>query len=172
MTLAHPNGAARPARIRILGAAPPPPPPRRGPNRGLVLASVLVAAFGVGITLLVRPQISDDPSPTVMSGETIDLMGMLQCGARLPDARTLRVLRTDSPDFPSAARFAAARERVPEVSSDTSVPQAVSSSVGPPAAPTATNGSTPAAPTTTAPTTAGPDQPPDPASPNTSLDQS
>ena len=48
MTFVHPNSAARPARIRILGTTPPPPPPRRGPNRPLLVACLVVAALGVG----------------------------------------------------------------------------------------------------------------------------
>ncbi len=167
MTFVHPNGAARPARIRILGTTPPPPPPRRGPNRPLLVACVIVAALGVGITLLVRPQITERPSQQPLTGETIELMGHMNLGARLPDARALRVLGFHSPNFDSAARVAAARERSTQAPRVVRAPSAVTS---PP-----TTGYVPSTTTRTPPvaaTSAGPDQPPNPASPNTTLDQS
>jgi len=169
MTFVHPTGAARPARIRILGTTAPPPPPRRGPRWGLLAACVVVAAFGVGTTLLVRPQIADDPSPAVFTGETIDVMGGLNLGARMPDARTLRVLSISAPDYDSAARIAAARQRVTVVNSPTTgVVPAVSSPVAAGTTPTPAQQS----PSTAPATVTGPDQPPNPASPNTLLDQS
>lgn len=168
MTFVHPSGSARPARIRILGAAPPPPPPRRGPNRALLAACAVVAALGVGTTLLVRPQMSDDPSPEVISGETIVPMGLLNLGARVPDARALRVMDFDSPDFNSAARVEQARRRVALTPAPNNEPPASSRPMVTTTVPSST-GSPVGTPSTT---TSGPDQPPDPASPNTFLDQS
>lgn len=167
MTFVHPSGAAVPARIRILGTDPPPPPPRRGPSRGLLVACAVVAALGVGITLLARPQISEAPSPDTLNSETIVPMGLLNLGARLPDTRALRVLSMDSPDFDSAARIEASRHRV------TPTPTAAVGQV--PAAPGPAAGvpsSTGSQPSSVPATTAGPDQPPNPTSPNTFLDPS
>ncbi|SRR5690606_15446649 len=167
MTFVHPNSAARPARIRILGTTPPPPPPRRGPNRPLLVACLVVAALGVGITLLARPQITESPSQQPLGSETIELMGHMNLGARLPDARTLRVLSIHSPDFDSAARVAAARERATQAPQVVRAPSALT--------PPPTTGYVPSTTKTTPPvaaTSTGPDQPPDPATPNTTLDQS
>lgn len=174
MTFAHPNAAARPARIRILGTTPPPPPPRRGPRGALLVACVVVAALGVGITLLARPQMSEDPSPEVVVSGTINLMGLLNTGARMPDERTLRVLRVVSPDFTTAARIDAARRHVARGQTPTTVtpPAVTAPTVSAPdttgTAPTVTR-TTPGTPQSTS---TGPDQPPDPTSPNTFLDQS
>ncbi len=175
MTFAHPNGAARPARIRILGATPPPPPPRRGPSRPLLAACVVVAALGVGITLLLRPQISEEPSPTVAPSGSIDLMGLMNLGARMPDQRALRVMGIDSPDFDAAARIAAAREHVVQAPYGTSSPTTtttapVESVPAPATRPNPATG-TGTSPTSPEASSNGPDQPPNPATPNF-LDQS
>lgn len=167
MTFAHPNGAARPARIRILGTAPPPPPPPRRSGRALLVASVIVAGLGVGITLLLRPQISDPPSPEVVAGPTIDLMGLLNLGARTPDTRALRALEVASPDFVSAARIADRRRSV-LTEAQTSAPHPVATAQGVSPAPTAADPRPDSAPIEVP----GPQAPPDPTSPTTSLEQS
>jgi hypothetical protein len=111
----------------------------------------------------------------VAPGGSIDLMGLMNLGARMPDPRVLRVMGLDSPDFDSAARIAAARERVVQTRRDTSIPAATFTAPAE-AGPAPITGTNPATGTTTPAASiegshGGPDQPPNPATPNY-LDQS
>jgi len=89
----------------------------------------------------------------------------------MPDPRALRVMSLDSPDFDSAARIAAARERVVRAPSGASSPTPITTPAQ--SGPASATGTDPAAGTRTPPQapSGGPDQPPNPASPNF-LDQS
>lgn len=173
MTFAHPSGQVRPAsaRIRILGQTPP-PPRRRRPNWVLLVACVVVAATGVWMTLLLRPQIGQEPSTAVPQVGSIEVMGHADLLGRRPDERATNALRLRSVDYAAAAQLASRRAQVRPVPSTPVV-----------TAPTATGttGTTPATPAAPAarstpnpvsPAVVGPERPADPTSPNSALDPS
>lgn len=168
MTIVHPNGAARPgsARIRILGCDPP-PPRRRGPNWQLLVASAVAALTGVGIAVAghgMFPQIPAESSPDVAARRTMEVMGQASLGARMPNQQVLRIMSAISADFPAAARHARR----------TAAAQPVRTAPASSATTTASPGSTPV--TVTAPeepaskAVIGPEQPLNPASPNSLTD--
>jgi hypothetical protein len=171
MTFAHPGASsARPAsaRIRILGQEPP-PPRRRGPNWTLLAACVVVAGAGVWTTLELRPQTAEDPFQATPVTGSIDVMGLANLAARRPDDHTTAVLHRVRADFAAAARLAERRQATPATAS-----AAPTAAVTPFTSTRAQSPGTPAAADDPASsgdlTVVGPEQPPNPASPNTALD--
>lgn len=172
MTFAQPGAPARPAtaRIRILGQEPP-PPPRRGPNWTLLAACVAVAGAGVWMTLELRPQNGDRPLQTTPVTGSIDVMGLADLSARRPDDHTSAVLQRVRADFVAAARLAhrqqTMRATVPAAATAAD-PPVTSTGHQSPWTPAPTDGVASSA----GPTVVGPEQPHNPASPNTALDPS
>lgn len=169
MTFVHPNGAARSgsARIRILGCDPP-PPRRRGPNWHLLGACAVAAVAGVGIAVAGQglfPQILDDASPDVAPPRTMEVMGQVSLGARMPNEQVLRVMSAISADFPAAARHARRTAAAQPVRT------APASSATTTASPTSTPVTVTAPnPPATSKAVIGPEQPLNPASPNSLTD--
>jgi len=172
MEFAHPGASARPAsaRIRILGQEPP-PPRRRGPNWALVAACLVVAGAGVWTTLELRPQTADQPFPAAPVTGSIDVMGLADLSARRPDDHTSAVLQRVRADFVAAARLAhrqqTMRATVPAAATAAD-PPVTSTGHQSPWTPAPTDGVASSA----GPTVVGPEQPHNPASPNTALDPS
>lgn len=169
MTFAHPSGAARSgnARIRILGCDPP-PPKHRGPNWALIGACAAAAVAGVGIAVVgqgLYPQIPEEASPDVAGPRTMEVMGQASLGARMPDGHVLRVMSVLSTNYPAAARHA--RRTAPAAPA----PPATA-----PITTTQTTSPSHTRVTSTAPAPAatraviGPEQPINPASPNSQTD--
>lgn len=168
MTFVHPNGAARSgnARIRILGCDPP-PPRRRGPNWLLVGACAAAAMAGVGIAVAGRglfPQIPDEASPDVVAPRTMEVMGQASLGARMPDRQMLRIMSAISADYPAAAHHA--QRTAPAEPVRTAPGVAASTTSSPGYTPVTTTAPRPAATTVVI----GPEQPINPASPNSLTD--